>query len=79
MFFDKMRNKKTHQSNDVYNSVYDLGIRTRYKLPKPVYYVESPDDRTVMLVIKVTVIETLSDGILISWWDPTHERCMIAA
>lgn len=53
------------------------------KLPKPVYYVESPDDDTVLVGMDVT-IEYHKKGkesvYIIKWWDSTpHERGMVAS
>lgn len=52
------------------------------KLPKPVYYIESPDDDTVLVGIDVTInrdrvgVEGISE---ISWYDTAHERVMLAS
>ena len=51
------------------------------KLPKPVYYVESPDDGTVLIGIDVTV-EHYKRGMesttIVNWYDTSHERRMLA-
>lgn len=52
------------------------------KLPKPVYYIESPDDNTVLVGIDIT-IEHVQIGdqevSMISWYDTRHERIMTAS
>ena len=52
------------------------------KLPKPVYYIESPDDNTVLVGID-TIIEHDKIGdqevSMISWYDTRHERIMTAS
>lgn len=49
---------------------------------KSVYYVESPDDDTVLLAINVTIKPSSlnnEDVFIISWYDTSHERIMIAS
>lgn len=51
------------------------------KLPKPVYYVESPNDDTVLIGINVTVEhyrENAKSVTIVNWYDTTHERRMLA-
>ena len=52
------------------------------KLPKPVYYIESPDDNTVLVGID-TIIEHDKIGdqefSKISWYDTKYERIMTAS
>ena len=45
------------------------------KLPAPVYYVESPDDRTVLVGMDVRIRCTGGEW-MISWFDTTKERMM---
>lgn len=52
------------------------------KLPKPVYYVESPNDDTVLLGLNVTVehIKVKDNSVdIVHWHDTSHERYMEAA
>ena len=53
---------------------------THEKLPKPVYYIESPTDDTVLIGIDVTIDREQSDTktARISWYDTSHERVMTA-
>lgn len=49
------------------------------ELPKPVYYIESSSDNTVLVGIGVTIEQMVKDGkkeVLISWYDTDHERAM---
>lgn len=55
---------------------------SRKKLPEPVYYVESPDDRTVLVAMDVIVEHEKTaqqDKTTIIWHDTTHERVMEAS
>ena len=67
-FFDRARGNN-HQSN----VTYDVK-----KLSKPVYYVESPDDDTVLVGMDVTIVRYRKEEELfyiVNWWDSTpHER-----
>lgn len=47
------------------------------KLPKPVYYIESPNDDTVLVGIDVT-IEHRKDVTIIGWYDTLRTRRMTA-
>jgi hypothetical protein len=49
------------------------------KLPKPVYYIESPEDKSVLIGIDVTLEKTSSDKVIVSWYDTVRERSMLAA
>lgn len=52
------------------------------KLPKPVYYVESPNDDTVLVGMDVTIFhDKIGDKVAtsVSWYDTSHERIMAAA
>ncbi len=72
-FFDRERNNN-HQSN----AVYDVK-----KLSKPVYYVKSPDDDTVLVGMDVTIVHYRKGEesvYTVNWWDSTpHERRMGAS
>ena len=50
------------------------------RLPEPVYYIESPDDESVLVGIDVSIYrnKNTTDAI-ISWYDTAHERTMTAA
>lgn len=55
---------------------------SRKKLPEPVYYVESADDRTVLVAMDVIVEHqksTKHDKTTITWYDTSHERVMEAS
>ena len=55
--------------------------KTAEKLPEPVYYVESPDDPTVLVGIDVTITRDNSSenaAAEINWFDTAHERIMLA-
>lgn len=65
--FNKTANKKNSDST-----------WTKRTLPEPVYYVFSPHDDTVCVGIDV-VVQKDNDRLVISWWDTTHERCMLAS
>ena len=52
------------------------------KLPKPVYYIESPDDNTVLVGIDIAIEhDRIGDQEVskISWYDTKHERIMMAS
>ena len=50
------------------------------RLPEPVYYVESPDDDSVLVGIDVSIDTYENDKkTIITWFDTTHERIMTAA
>ncbi len=52
------------------------------KLPKPVYYIESPNDDTVLIGIGVTIEHSKMNEeniSRISWYDTTRERVMVAS
>lgn len=52
------------------------------KLPKPVYYVESPDDGTVLVGMDVTIEHNRigsQEAHRISWYDTVRERSMTAS
>ena len=52
------------------------------KLPKPVYYIESPNDDTVLVGINVTIDhDRMGEQEIskISWYDTSHERIMTAS
>ena len=69
---------KTEQNDHVINeSVYRSG-NGRLCLPEPVYYINSPTDDTVLVGLDV-VIKKEKGVYMVSWWDPSHQRCMTAA
>ena len=52
------------------------------KLPKPVYYIESPSDSTVLVGIDTTIEHDKigeQEVSRISWYDTKHERIMTAS
>lgn len=52
------------------------------KLPKQVYYIESPNDDTVLVGINVTINRDRMgerEIFKISWYDTSHERIMTAS
>ena len=52
------------------------------KLPAPVYYVESPNDDTVLVALDVTIKHRVfdnKDNILVSWFDTAYDRNMEAS
>lgn len=53
-----------------------VGNRTE-KLSKPVYFIESSNDGTVLVGIDVT-IRRAEDDTTVSWYDTTRERVMTA-
>lgn len=61
-------------------SSYEM-TTSREKLPEPVYYVESPEDNTVLVAMNVTLENDASIGnvYIISWFDASRERIMIAS
>lgn len=71
--------KGENADNDVVNNAER--INSREKLPEPVYYIESPDDDTVLVGINVTIDrEKMNERDIskISWYDTTRERVMTA-
>ena len=77
--------RKTHTEENTGaskdNGVVEKTI-SRKRLPEPVYYVESPDDRTVLVAMDVIVEHqksTKHDKTIITWYDTTHERVMEAS
>lgn len=48
------------------------------KLPQPVYYIESPDDDTVLVGVDVEIKQVDNEAPVISWYDTIHERTMPA-
>ena len=56
-------------------------IKSVEKLSKPVYYIESPTDDTVLIGIDVTIGKqeiNKEKPLKISWFDTTRERTMLA-
>lgn len=47
-------------------------------LPAPVYYIESPNDDTVLVGINVEIRRNAEDDASVSWFDTTHVRTMRA-
>ena len=48
------------------------------RLPEPVYYVESPDDSTVLVGMDVTIKTERNGEKTVSWHDTIRERSMCA-
>ena len=56
-------------------------MQTREILPKPVYYIESDKDRTVLIVVRVRLEYKEFDGeriVRVTWYDMIKERAMTA-
>jgi hypothetical protein len=75
-FIDRLRNGNNQQ--EINNGDADFKNETTKKLPASVYYVESNEDGTVLVGMKVTIRRISNNYFVVSWWDPTHERCMSA-
>ena len=59
-----------------------IKIIERKKLPKPVYYIESPSDNTVLVGVDVSITDYEVDGdsySIVKWRDTVRERIMYAA
>lgn len=76
-FIDRLRNGNNQQ--EINNGDADFKNETTKKLPASVYYVESNEDGTVLVGMKVTIRRISNNHFVVSWWDPTHERCMSAS
>ena len=77
-FIDCLRNGNIQQEVSK-NKDADYENETTKKLPASVYYVESNEDGTVLVGMKVTIRRISNNHFVVSWWDPTHERCMSAS
>jgi len=78
---DTSQNTTPPINNRSANNINTQTAITRKKLPFPVYYIESPNDSTVLIGLDVTVeIRHLNTNtiIFISWYDTSHERIMQA-
>ena len=73
----------THSENENVNDGDNVEkVDSMEKLPKPVYYIESPNDDTVLVGINVTIDhDRMGEQEIskISWYDTSHERIMIAS
>ena len=50
------------------------------RLPEPVYYIESPDDESVLVGINVSIYRNKNTtDATITWYDTAYERIMTAA
>lgn len=70
-------NNDTHKSADNVERTNSME-----KLPKPVYYIESSNDDTVLVGINVTINHDRmgeQEVSKISWYDTSHERIMTAS
>ena len=73
-----------HSGNEIINGK-DNNIErvdSMEKLPKPVYYIESPNDDTVLVGINVTINHDRmgeQEISIIRWYDTSHERIMTAS
>lgn len=59
-----------------------IKIIERKELPKPVYYIESPSDNTVLVGVDVSITDYEVDGdsySIVKWRDTARERIMYAA
>ena len=64
--------------------IEDNSSESAEKLKKPVYYIESPDDSSVLVGIDVSIRkinnnETSENNYEISWFDTTRDRIMYAS
>ena len=75
-FIERLRNGNNQQ--EINNGDADFKNETTKKLPASVYYVESNEDGTVLVGMKVTIRRISNNHFVVSWWDPTHERCRSA-
>ena len=75
-FIERLRNGNNQQ--EINNGDADFKNETTKKLPASVYYVESNEDSSVLVGMKVTIRRISNNHFVVSWWDPTHERCMSA-
>ena len=75
-FIERLRNGNNQQ--EINNGDADFKNETTKKLPASVYYVESNEDGTVLVGMKDTIRRISNNYFVVSWWDPTHERCMSA-
>jgi len=74
----------THSGNENINGKDNNieKIDSMEKLPKPVYYIESPNDDTVLVGINVTInhdITAEQEISIVRWYDTSHERIMTAS
>ena len=76
-FIDCLR--KCNNQQEINNGDADFKNETTKQLPASVYYVESNEDGTVLVGMKVTIRRISNNYFVVSWWDPTHERCMSAS
>ena len=76
-FIERLRNGNNQQ--EINNGDADFKNETTKQLPASVYYVESNEDGTVLVGMKVTIRRISNNYFVVSWWDPTHERCMSAS
>jgi hypothetical protein len=51
---------------------------SREMLPEPVYYIESPDDNSVLVGIDVTIHTEQNGEKRVTWYDSNRERSMLA-
>lgn len=70
-------------NNDAHKSADNVErTNSMEKLPKPVYYIESSNDDTVLVGINVTINHDRmgeQEVSKISWYDTSHERIMTAS
>ncbi len=78
MGYEKTTDNPGNESKTTSNKNRKNPTWTRIVLPGPVYYVFSPQDGTVLVGINV-VVSRENNCYGISWWDPSHERCMTAS
>ena len=82
--FESMLSHSNDSNSKNVNSSWDNMERkdSMEKLPKPVYYIESPNDDTVLIGINVTIEHNIQNNdklSKISWYDTSHERSMLAS
>ena len=84
LFESIMKHSENENINDKDNNVENNieKVDSMEKLPKPVYYIESPNDDTVLVGIDVTINHDRMGEQEISkirWYDTSHERIMTAS
>lgn len=81
--FESIMTHSTDKETNVNNEMKGVEkIDSIEKLPRPVYYIESPNDDTVLVGINVTIDHDKmgeEDVSKISWYDTSHERIMTAS
>ena len=82
--FESILSRSNDNSSESANNGWDnMEIKeSMEKLPKPVYYIESPNDDTVLVGIDVTIEHNVQNNgniSKVSWYDTSRERSMLAS